>query len=407
MTTQPAPDHVRIFDTTLRDGEQSPGCSMGLAEKLEMARQLARLRVDIIEAGFPAVSEGDREAVRAVASEVEGPRIAALARCVPADIDAAWDALRHAPRPRIHVFLATSALHREFKLRMAKREILRRTVDSVARARDLTEDVEFSPEDGSRTEPEFLGEVVERAIAAGASTINIPDTVGYTMPDEFVGLIGYLRRHVAGIDGIVLSVHCHNDLGMAVANSLAAVRAGARQVECTVNGIGERAGNASLEEVVMSLATRHDFYGISTGVETREIVPASRLLSELTGMLVQRNKAIVGRNAFAHEAGIHQHGVLRNRATYEIMHPHDVGLGGNELVLGKHSGRHALRARLGDLGFDPDRDELNEVFVAFKRLADRVKEVSDEDLLRLMSETAAVPASGVVGGGPEAGASPR
>ena len=386
MTPPPDADCVRIFDTTLRDGEQSPGCSMGLEGKLRMARQLARLRVDILEAGFPAVSEGDREAVRAIAREIEGPRIAALARCVPGDIEAAWDALRDSPRPRIHVFLATSALHREFKLRMAKREIVRRTSESVAAARDLTDDVEFSPEDGSRTEPDFLAEVVERAIEAGASTVNIPDTVGYTMPEEFSSLIGHLQRTVPKIGKVVISVHCHNDLGMAVANSLAAVRAGARQVECTVNGIGERAGNASLEEVVMSLRTRRDLFPVRTGIETREIYRSSRLLSEITGMLVQRNKAIVGQNAFAHEAGIHQHGVLRHRATYEIMHPHDVGAPGNVLVLGKHSGRHALRARLGELGFAPPEGEMDAIFRDFKRLADRIKEVDDDDLTALMAQ---------------------
>ena len=386
MTSTPEADRVRIFDTTLRDGEQSPGCSMGQDAKLRMARQLARLRVDVIEAGFPAVSEGDREAVRAIAREIEGPRIAALARCVPGDIAAAWGALRDAPRPRLHVFLATSALHREFKLRMAKREIVRRTAESVAAARELTEDVEFSPEDGSRTEPDFLAEVVETAIAAGASTVNIPDTVGYAMPEEFGALIGSLRRSVPNIGRAVISVHCHNDLGMAVANSLAAVRAGARQVECTVNGIGERAGNASLEEVVMSLAIRRDLYSVGTGIETREIYPSSRLLSELTGMVVQRNKAIVGQNAFAHEAGIHQHGVLRNRATYEIMRPSDVGVPGNQLVMGKHSGRHALRARLGELGFAPPENEMDAIFRDFKRLADRVREVADDDLVALMGQ---------------------
>ncbi len=385
------PDRVRIFDTTLRDGEQSPGCSMGLDGKLEMARQLARLRVDIIEAGFPAVSEGDREAVRAIAREVEGPRIAALARCVPADIEAAWDALADAPRPRLHVFLATSALHRQYKLRMAKREILRRAVESVAAARERTDDVEFSPEDGSRTEPDFLAEVVERVIEAGATTVNIPDTVGYTMPQEFSALIRRLRATVNGIENAVISVHCHNDLGMAVANSLAAVGAGARQVECTVNGIGERAGNASLEEVVMALRTRRDLFEVDTGVETREIHASSRLLTRITGAVVQRNKAIVGRNAFAHEAGIHQHGVLRHRATYEIMRPEDVGAAGNELVLGKHSGRHALRSRLEEIGFAPAEAEMDEIFVQFKRLADRIGEIGDADLTALMGQRRVAP----------------
>ncbi len=392
-------DRVRIFDTTLRDGEQSPGCSMGLDGKLRMARQLARLRVDVLEAGFPAVSEGDREAVREIAREIEGPRIAALARCVPADIAAAWDALRDAPRPRIHVFLATSALHREFKLRMAKQEILRRAVESVAAARELTEDVEFSPEDGSRTEPDFLVEVVERVIDAGASTVNIPDTVGYAMPEEFGALIRNLVGNVRGIEKAVISVHCHNDLGMAVANSLAAVRAGARQVECTVNGIGERAGNASLEEVVMALRTRKDLFGVDTGIETRELCAASRLLTSITGMAVQRNKAVVGRNAFAHEAGIHQHGVLQDARTYEIMRPEDVGVAGTELVLGKHSGRHALRARLGELGFEPAEGEMDEIFTSFKHLADRIGEIGDADLTALMGQRR----DGLTPAGPPAG----
>ncbi len=379
------PERVRIFDTTLRDGEQSPGCSMGLEAKLEMARQLARLRVDIIEAGFPAVSEGDREAVRRIAREVEGPRIAALARCVPGDIEVAWESLRDAPRPRLHVFLATSALHREFKLRMAMKEIVRRTVESVQDARERTEDVEFSPEDGSRTEPDFLAEVVERAIEAGATTVNIPDTVGYAMPEEFHALIATLRRTVPNISRATLSVHCHNDLGMAVANSLAAVRAGARQVECTVNGIGERAGNASLEEVVMSLRTRSDIHRVTTGVETSQLCASSRLLSRLTGMVVQRNKAIVGQNAFAHEAGIHQHGVLRNRLTYEIMEAADVGAD-SSLVLGKHSGRHALRSRLEELGFWVEDTEMDAIFRDFKRMADRRKELDDADLTALMGQ---------------------
>ncbi len=383
--TPEQPDRVRIFDTTLRDGEQSPGCSMGLDAKLEMARQLARLRVDVIEAGFPAVSEGDREAVRRIAGEIEGPRIAALARCVHGDIEVAWESLREAPRPRLHVFLATSALHREFKLRMARKEIVRRTVESVGHARGLAGDVEFSPEDGSRTEPDFLAEVVECAIEAGATTVNIPDTVGYAMPDEFHALISHLRRTVPNIGEAVISVHCHNDLGMAVANSLAAVRAGARQVECTVNGIGERAGNASLEEVVMSLRTRPDVYGVETGVATRELCAASRRLSRLTGMAVQPNKAIVGANAFAHEAGIHQHGVLSNRLTYEIMEAADVGAD-SVLVLGKHSGRHALRSRLEELGFRVADEEMSGVFRDFKRLADRRKELDDADLTTLMAQ---------------------
>ncbi|HXV63497.1 MAG TPA: 2-isopropylmalate synthase [Vicinamibacteria bacterium] len=378
-------NHVVIFDTTLRDGEQSPGASMDLNGKLKMARALAELGVDVIEAGFPIASNGDFEAVREVARLVEGPIIAGLARCQTNDIHRAWEALKEAPRARIHVFLATSAIHREFKLAMAKEEIVRRAAESVQMARELCDDVEFSPEDASRTELDFLAEVVEKAIEAGATTVNIPDTVGYAMPSEFADRIQYLKRHVSNIERAVLSVHCHNDLGLAVANSLAALAAGARQVECTINGIGERAGNCSLEEVVMSLRTRRDLYGLTTGIDTTRICPSSRLLSQITGLVVQRNKAIVGQNAFAHEAGIHQHGVIQNRATYEIMKPEDVGLSTNSLVLGKHSGRHALRKRLEELGYRIDNRELDRIFVAFKELADAQKEVVDEDLRALMS----------------------
>ena len=379
------PQRVTIFDTTLRDGEQSPGASMDLDGKLVMARALCELGVDVLEAGFPIASNGDFEAVREVARRVEGPVIAGLARCNSLDIERAWDALKDAPRVRLHVFLATSAIHREYKLKVAKEEIVRRSVESVSMARELCEDVEFSPEDAARTEPDFLAEVVEKAIEAGARTVNIPDTVGYAMPSEFAELIGYLQKHVRNIDEAVISVHCHDDLGLAVANSLAAVGAGARQIECTINGIGERAGNASLEEVVMAMKTRADFHGIETGIDTTRIYPTSQLLCQVTGLVVQRNKAIVGQNAFAHEAGIHQHGMIQHRSTYEIMKPEDIGLGGGTLVLGKHSGRHALKKRVEELGYELSEERLGTLFVAFKALADTKKEVFDEDLEALMS----------------------
>src|SRR5262245_29574069 len=305
-------DRLIIFDTTLRDGEQSPGASMNLAEKLEVARALRDLGVDVIEAGFPIASPGDFEAVQAVARQIHGPVICGLARCNPDDIDRAWEALRDAPRPRIHVFLATSAIHREFKLRMAKEEIVRRAVEGVTRAKAYVEDIEFSPEDAARTELDFLAEVVERAIEAGATTVNIPDTVGYAVPAQYAAAIRHLKKTVRGIDGVVISVHCHNDLGLAVANSLAALMEGARQVECTINGLGERAGNCSLEEVVMAVKTRADYFGLQTTINTRRLCPASRLVSRVTGIQVQRNKAIVGQNAFAHEAGIHQDGMLKD-----------------------------------------------------------------------------------------------
>jgi len=338
---------------------------------------------------FPIASNGDFEAVREVARRVEGPVIAGLARCNSLDIERAWDALEDAPRARLHVFLATSAIHREYKLAMAKEEIVRRSVESVSMARELCEDVEFSPEDAARTEPDFLAEVVEKAIEAGASTVNIPDTVGYAMPSEFAELIAYLKKHVRNIDKAVISVHCHDDLGLAVANSLAAVGAGARQIECTINGIGERAGNASLEEVVMAMKTRCDFHGIETGIDTTRIYPTSQLLCQVTGLVVQRNKAIVGQNAFAHEAGIHQHGVIKHRSTYEIMKPEDIGLGNNALVLGKHSGRHALRKRVEELGYELSDERLGTLFVEFKALADTKKEVFDEDLETLMGDAEA------------------
>jgi 2-isopropylmalate synthase len=353
-------------------------------EKLRVARALADLGVDIIEAGFPAASRGDWESVQAIAREIEGPTIAGLARCNAEDIERAWSAIRDAARPRLHVFLATSAIHRQYKLNMAREEIIHAAAEGVKFARSLCADVEFSPEDASRTELEFLVEVVEAAVAAGATTINIPDTVGYAVPEEYFETFQYLRKHVRGIDGVVLSTHCHNDLGMAVANSLAAVRAGARQVECTINGIGERAGNCSLEEVVMALRTREGLFGLTTGIDTRRLYPASRLLSSITGMPIPRNKAVVGENAFAHESGIHQHGMLRHHSTYEIMRPEDVGLSRSNLVLGKHSGRHAFRERVRELGFQLDDSELNRVFEDFKALADKKKELFDGDIEALV-----------------------
>ncbi|TLY80524.1 MAG: 2-isopropylmalate synthase [Gammaproteobacteria bacterium] len=380
----PNPDQVLIFDTTLRDGEQSPGCSMTQPEKLRVARALAELGVDVIEAGFPAASRGDWESVNAVAREVQGAIVCGLARCNREDIELAARALQAAPRHRIHVFLATSAIHRQYKLNMAQEEILRAAVDAVRMARELCADVEFSPEDASRTELEFLAQVVEATIEAGASTVNIPDTVGYTVPDEFAELFRYLRKNVRGIDKVRLSVHCHNDLGMAVANSLTAVVAGARQIECTINGIGERAGNCSLEEVVMALKTRAAFFNVSTSVHTSRLYPTSRLVSNITGMPIPRNKAVVGENAFAHEAGIHQHGMLKHHSTYEILRPEDVGLSRSHLVLGKHSGRHAFRERVQALGFELEELEFNRVFEEFKALADKKKELFDGDIEALV-----------------------
>ena len=373
-------DRLIIFDTTLRDGEQSPGASMNLSEKLEIAQALRDLGVDIIEAGFPIASPGDFEAVQSIARQVHGPVICGLARCNNADIDRAWEALKEAPKPRIHVFLATSSIHREFKLKMAKEEIVRRAVEGVKRAKGYLSDVEFSPEDAARTELDFLAEVVERAIEAGATTINIPDTVGFAVPEQYAAAIAHLKKHVRGIDDIVLSVHCHNDLGLAVANSLAALSKGARQVECTINGIGERAGNCALEEIVMAVKTRGDFFNIETAINTKRLLPTSRLVSRVTGLQVQRNKAIVGQNAFAHEAGIHQDGMLKHAQTYEIMRPEDVGLQRTELVLGKHSGRHALKQRITELGYHLGDDQLNRVFEQFKALADKKKTIYDADI---------------------------
>jgi len=381
-------ERVRIFDTTLRDGEQCPGASMTAREKLEIARQLARLGVDVIEAGFPVISQGDFDAVQTIAREVRGPIIAGLARCVSKDIEAAGLAVRPAgAKGRIHVFLATSKIHREFKLHKAQEEILRLAVEGVRLARQYTDDVEFSPEDASRTEPEFLLQVCRAVVEAGARTVNIPDTVGYATPDEFGALIRYLHDHVPAFASgeAIISVHCHNDLGLAVANSLAAVRNGARQVECTINGIGERAGNAALEEIVMILRTRRDLFGhLATGIRTQEILKTSRLVSRLSGLLVQRNKAIVGENAFAHSSGIHQDGILKKRETYEIMDPRDVGWGQSELPLTKHSGRHAVAVRLKQLGFRLSEKDVDEIFARFKEIGDKKKFVYDDDLVSLV-----------------------
>jgi len=378
---------IKIFDTTLRDGEQSPGASLNINGKLEIAKQLAVLGVDIIEAGFPISSPGDFEAVKMVAKIVKGPVVCGLARSIEKDIDASYNAVKYSDRPRIHVFLATSKIHMKYKLKKAEDEILRLAVSAVKHARSKLKDVEFSPEDASRTERDFLYKVVESVIDAGASTVNIPDTVGYAMPFEFAQLIRGIRENVRNIDKAVISVHCHNDLGLGVANSLAAVSSGAGQVECTINGLGERAGNASLEEVVMALKTRYDaFKGICTGIKTEELYKTSRLVSKLTGMLVQPNKAIVGANAFAHESGIHQDGVLKERRTYEIMKPEDVGFAETKLVLGKHSGRHAFTEHLRQLGFDLSEKQTEKAFDLFKKLADKKKEVFDEDLETIVDE---------------------
>lgn len=380
-------EKIIIFDTTLRDGEQCPGASMNNNEKLEMARQLASLGVDVIEAGFPVSSPGDFEAVKTVAKTVKGPIICGLARSMEKDIDACYGAVKYSKRPRIHVFLATSKVHMKYKLKKAEDEILRIAVSAVKYARKKCADVEFSPEDASRTERDFLHKVVESVIKAGAATVNIPDTVGYSMPYEFGAIIKGIKENVPNINKAVISVHCHNDLGLGVANSLAAVINGARQVECTMNGLGERAGNASLEEVVMAIKTRNDlFEGLRTGINTKEICKTSRLVSKLTGMVVQPNKAIVGSNAFAHESGIHQDGMLKERTTYEIMRPQDVGVGDTQLVLGKHSGRHAFAERLKSLGYTLDGKQLDKAFDRFKELADKKKSIYDGDLEAIVDE---------------------
>lgn len=379
-------DKIIIFDTTLRDGEQSPGASMNINEKLEVARQLARMGVDVIEAGFPISSVGDFEAVKAVAKEIKGPSIAGLCRCSEKDITACWNAVKYSKKPRIHTFIATSDIHIEKKLQKTREEVIDIAVRSVKFAKKYCEDIEFSAEDAGRTDPDYLCEVVEAVIGAGATTVNIPDTVGYAMPQEFGELISTLRARVRNIDKAVISVHCHNDLGLAVANSLSALANGARQVECTINGIGERAGNAALEEVIMALRTRQNYYNFDWNVNTREIYKASRLVSTLTGIPVQPNKAVVGANAFAHEAGIHQDGVLKERKTYEIMHPQDVGVPSNKLVLGKHSGRHALIKRLKDLGYHVKPADVDGIFTRFKELCDKKKVVFDDDISALVEE---------------------
>ena len=389
-------NYVRVFDTTLRDGEQSPGATLTSAEKLDIARMLARLGVDVMEAGFPAASPDDLEAVRQIALEVgnaspapgrQPPVICGLARATRSDIDKAWEAVRHAQHPRIHTFLATSPIHMQHKLRMDPEEVVDQVREMVAYAKSYCDDVEFSPEDAGRSNPEFLYLVLGEAIKAGATTLNIPDTVGYTVPDEFGGLIAGIMAHTPGIEDVVVSVHCHDDLGLATANTLAGVKAGARQVEVTINGIGERAGNTSLEEVVMSLHTRRANYNLELGIDTTQITRASRMVSNYTGLPVQPNKAIVGANAFAHEAGIHQDGMLKHEETYEIMRPETVGLQQSSLVLGKHSGRHALKVRLAELGFEiEDKEELQRVFARFKEVADKKKMLTDADLEALMAD---------------------
>jgi 2-isopropylmalate synthase len=377
---------IIIFDTTLRDGEQSPGCSMNVQEKLRLAQQLDRLGVDVIEAGFPIASDGDFEAVKRIASSVRRPIIAGLARACTGDVDRAWQALEGAAHPRIHIFLATSDIHLKYKLRITREQCLEQARDAVRHAKALCADVEFSPEDATRTNVAFLCQVVEAVIEAGATTVNIPDTVGYSMPDEYGQLIRTLHENVKGIDKVVISTHCHNDLGLAVANSLAGVQNGARQVECTINGIGERAGNASLEEIVMAMRVRPDRYGYDTAVASEHLYSASQMLAEITRVPVQPNKAIIGRNAFAHEAGIHQDGMLKNPLTYEIMTPQSVGVPDSRLVLGKHSGRHALALRCEQLGHQFERRELDEVYRRFVVLADRIKKVQDSHLLELIQD---------------------
>jgi len=379
-------NRVLIFDTTLRDGEQSPGASMNSAEKIHLAVQLERLGVDILEAGFPAASPGDAEAVRQIAERIRTAQVAALARASEKDIDLAWEAVKNAARPRIHTFLATSEIHMKDKLRMSRDQVIDTAARAVRHARCYTENIEFSAEDGSRTDPDFLCRVFEAAIDAGASTVNLPDTVGYAMPDEFGSLVSYLIANTKGIERVVLSVHCHDDLGLATANTLAGLKAGARQAEVTINGIGERAGNTSLEEIVMGLHIRREQTGLTTNIQTREINRTSRLVSMITGIVVQPNKAIVGANAFAHEAGIHQAGVIKNRMTYEIMEPETVGFSANRIVLGKHSGTHALRKRVEALGYDLSEEELLKVFTRFKDLADKRKEILDEDIEVLIAE---------------------
>ncbi len=377
---------IIIFDTTLRDGEQSPGASMNTAEKLRIATQLEKLGVDVIEAGFPAASKGDFKAVEMIAGTLKKAQIAALCRTDHNDITKAWEAIKSAAHPRIHTFIATSDIHMEYKLKMSRDEVVAKAVEAVKYASSFTDNVEFSAEDGSRSHPDFLCRVFEAVIDAGATTVNLPDTVGYAVPDEFASLVKYVIKHTPNMDKAVLSVHCHNDLGLATANTLAAIRAGARQAEVTINGIGERAGNTSLEEVVMSLETRPNFFHETTAIDTTRIYPTSRLVSMITGIVIQPNRAIVGANAFAHEAGIHQDGVLKNPMTYEIMKPETIGLSRSSLILGKHSGRHALYSHIADMGYNLSEEELDTVFEKFKRLADRKKTILDEDIEALVNE---------------------
>jgi 2-isopropylmalate synthase len=379
-------DRIIIFDTTLRDGEQSPGASLNITEKLQIAKQLAKLNVDVIEAGYPIASPGDFEAVKRVAQEVEGPIVAGLARTTRGDIERAWEAVKYSKRPRIHTFIATSDIHMKYKLKKERDEILSMAQEAVSYARSLCPDVEFSAEDAFRSDREFLCRIIELAIKSGAGTINIPDTVGYAIPPEFGALIKLICEKVPNMDKAVLSCHCHNDLGLSVANSLAAIENGVRQVECTVNGLGERAGNAAMEEIIMSLRTRADFFQKYTEIHTEEIYKTSRMVSHLTGISVQRNKAIVGENAFAHEAGIHQDGVLKEKTTYEIMTPESIGLKQSRMVLGKHSGRHAFSARLTELGYELSSIDLDKAFKRFKELADKKKEIFDEELQAIIED---------------------
>ena len=377
---------VEIFDTTLRDGEQAPGFSMNVTGKLRMARQLERLGVDVIEAGFPIASEGDRKAVRAIAEEIKSATVAALARTCKPDIDCALQALKHACRPRLHVFIATSDLHLRYKLRKSRQQVLAAAVEAVRYARGYCEEVEFSAEDASRTDRQYLCDVFAAVVEAGATILNIPDTVGYSTPGEFASLFRFVREHLPDLDSVKLSAHCHNDLGLAVANSLAAIQTGARQVECTINGVGERAGNAALEEIVMALRVRQNLFGVETNIRTKNIYATSQLLSEITGVAVQPNKAITGQNAFAHEAGIHQDGIIKSPLTYEIMTPESVGVAARSLVFGKHSGRHGLEVRLRELGLQLSSEELEECYQAAIRLADRKKYLSNRDLLATFQE---------------------
>jgi len=379
-------ERVIIFDTTLRDGEQAAGAKMNLQEKLEIAKQLEKLGVDIIEAGFPISSPGDFEAVSTIAKEIRTPVICALARAIPQDVDRAWEAIKEAQHPRIHVFLSASDIHRIYQLKKSREDILQASRDMVARAKQYVEDVEYSPMDASRTEPEYIYQILEAVIDAGATTVNIPDTVGYAIPAEFGNLIEGIFKNVPNINRAIVSIHCHNDLGLAVANSVEAIRRGARQVECTINGIGERAGNASLEEIAMAIKTRGDFFNLTTNIDTTQIYKASRLVSEVTGFVVQPNKAIIGANAFRHESGIHQDGIIKMPVTYEIMDPRTVGIPASSLVLGKLSGRHALKERLAELGYSLTDEDLSRVFVAFKELADKKEEITDKDIESLIAE---------------------